>query len=160
MRTSYAIALGSNVRHPRHGNPKCVLLAAMAALDLPVITVSDIVHSRPLGPSRRTYANAAALIESDMTPPELLDHLKALETWFGRVRGGQRWRARVLDLDIVLWSGGMWADGQVSVPHPHFRTRRFVLGPLNQVAAEWRDPVTIRTVRQLKARLDRRRPAT
>lgn len=160
MRTSYAIALGSNMRHVRYGAPERVIAAAIEALDLPIVASSRIVQSRPLGPSRRTYANASVLIETGMAPPELLDHLKALEAAFGRRAGGQSWSARVLDLDIILWSGGMWADDDLSIPHPAFRERTFVLAPLAQIVPDWRDPVTGNTVRQFNARLDRRRPRT
>jgi 2-amino-4-hydroxy-6-hydroxymethyldihydropteridine diphosphokinase len=64
----------------------------------------------------------------------------------------------VLDLDIVLWSGGSYAAPDLIVPHPLFRVRDFVLAPAAQIAASWRDPVTGLTVRQLHARLVRARP--
>ena len=66
--------------------------------------------------------------------------------------------ARVIDLDIILWSGGIHASRSLAVPHPAFRERSFVLGPLAQLAPDWRDPVTQLTVRQLAARLTRRAP--
>jgi 2-amino-4-hydroxy-6-hydroxymethyldihydropteridine diphosphokinase len=59
----------------------------------------------------------------------------------------------VLDLDIVLWSGGPWASERLVIPHPEFRSRAFVLAPAAAVAPGWRDPVTGRTLRQLNARL-------
>ena len=95
------------------------------------------------------------MIESDEQPPDLLDRLKAIEADFGR-RPGQRWRERVIDLDIILWSEGVWADDLLTIPHPAFRQRRFVLDPLAQIAPDWRDPLTDLTVRQLAARLTRR----
>jgi 2-amino-4-hydroxy-6-hydroxymethyldihydropteridine diphosphokinase len=156
MRTSYIIALGSNRRHPRHGAPARVLAAAMAKLD-PLVR-SRIVTSRPIGPSLRAYANAAIVIESDLSPPALLMHLKSIERGFGRRSGGQRWLARVLDLDIILWSGGIWADKALTIPHPAYRLRSFVLGPLCDVAPKWRDPLTRFSALQLKACLDRKRP--
>jgi 2-amino-4-hydroxy-6-hydroxymethyldihydropteridine diphosphokinase len=156
MRTSYILALGSNRRHPRHGAPARVVAAAMAALD--PVARSRIISSRPIGPSQRAYANAAVLIESDLTPPGLLEHLKAIERDFGRRASGQRWSARVLDLDIILWSGGIWADEWLIIPHPAYRLRSFVLGPLCDVAPQWRDPLTRFSALQLKACLDRKRP--
>lgn len=155
MRTSYIIALGSNRRHPRHGGPAHVLAAAMAKLD--PLARSRIIISRPIGPSQRAYANAAILIESDLSPPALLVHLKAIERDFGRRSGGQRWLARVLDLDIILWSGGVWADETLTIPHLAYRQRRFVLGPLCEIAPWWRDPLTHFSPPQQKARLDRAR---
>ena len=120
MRTSFAIALGSNMRHPHHGAPAQLLPAALAALDagpVQVLRASPILTSRPIGPSQRLYANGAALIETDLGPEALLDHLKQLERHFGRKTGGQPWRARPLDLDILLWSDGAFVSSRLCIPH-------------------------------------------
>lgn len=158
----YALALGSNVRHVKWGAPEHVLEAALTRLDrkqLRLIARSRVVRSRPLGPSRRAYANAAAIIETKLSPPKLLVRLKKIEHRFGRRSGGARWAARVLDLDIILWSGGAWATPELTIPHCEFRERDFVLAPLAAIAGSARDPLSSLTVRQLKARLDRKRPA-
>jgi len=156
----YAIGLGSNRRHARHGDPRQVLLAALAALesdDIEPMDVSPIIASDPIGPSRRRYANAVALIASPLSPPEMLERLHAIEATFGR-RTGQRWGARTLDLDILLWSGGIWSDPELTIPHPAMEHRAFVLGPLRAIAPSWRHPLCARTVRQLAARLIRPKP--
>ena len=158
MSQRYLIALGSNRRHQRFGPPERVLAAALAALDrkgLKLVASGPVVRSAPLGPSRRRYANSAAVVTSKLDPPAMLARLKHIETRFGRRRGGQRWAARVLDLDIVLWSGGMWVGPDLLIPHPQFRQRAFVLSPALAVAARWRDPVTGLTLRHLNARLQR-----
>ncbi len=155
------VALGSNQRHPRHGAPAGVLAAALrafAAAGLNVLVVSPVIASRPLGPSRRTYANSAALVTSALPPPALLAALQQIEAAFGRRRRGQRWAARVLDLDVVLWDGGCWASPGLIVPHRAYRERRFVLTPLRAVAPRWRDPLTGLTPCHLEARLTRPRP--
>lgn len=152
--TSYAIALGSN-RRGRHGGPEAEIAAALAELG-GVTAVSPLLRTAPLGPSKRRFVNAVALIETDETPPELLARLKRIERGFGR-RRGQSWAARVIDLDIVLWSGGTWGEPGLTVPHAAFRARDFVLRPLLAVAPEWRDPVSGLRVRQLAARLGRAR---
>jgi 2-amino-4-hydroxy-6-hydroxymethyldihydropteridine diphosphokinase len=157
----YLIALGSNMRHAVHGAPRRVLETAIAALaeaGLAVEAVSPIVTSAPLGPSRRRYANAAAVVTTDLAPEALLDRLHAIERAFGRRRRGSRWRARVLDLDIVLWSGGAWASERLIVPHSHFRQRAFVLDPAAAIAGAWRDPLTGLTLRHHRARLTRANP--
>lgn len=153
--STYAIALGSN-RRGRHGGPVAQVRAAIAALE-GVIAVSPIIASAPLGPSIRRFANAAVLLESALEPPELLARLKAIERAFGRRRGA-RWGARVIDLDIVLWSGGSWGTAALTVPHIAFRDRGFVLDPLRTIAPDWRDPVTGLSIRQLHARLHKRAP--
>lgn len=150
----YAIALGSN-RRGRHGGPRAEVAAALALLG-DVIAASPILETPPIGPSKRRFANACALIESDEAPEALLARLKAIEHIFGR-RRGQRWGERVIDLDIILWSGGCWSSPALTIPHRLFRTRDFVLRPLAAIAPDWRDPVTGRTVRQLAHAVDPRR---
>ena len=159
-RWRYLIALGSNVRHPRHGPPRAVLEAALASLDhagVEIVSAASTIETDPIGPSIRRYANSAAVTEADLDPPELLAVLKHVERDFGRRPSGQRWRARVLDLDIVLWSGGAFTSDELIVPHPLFRKRAFVLLPASEIAPGWCDPLTGLTVRQLCARLTRPR---
>jgi 2-amino-4-hydroxy-6-hydroxymethyldihydropteridine diphosphokinase len=160
----YLVSLGSNMRHPRHGSPRRVLGAALTALDrgkMEVLAASPVMESAPLGPSRRRYANAAALVRSRREPDELLRKLHRIERKFGRRRRGKAWGARVLDLDIVLWNGGAYASDagtdDLVIPHPAFRERRFVLGPAAKIARNWRDPLTNLTVGQLQARLTKPR---
>ena len=162
----YLIALGSNQRHHAHGAPEAVLAAAVRALaeaGLRVERAAPVIRSLPLGPSLRRYANGAVLARSDLAPDALLATLKQIEARFGR-RGGRRWGSRVLDLDIVLWSGGVWRSGfpgarGLTVPHAAFRTRTFVLGPACALTPNWRDPHSNLSIRQLHIRLTRRRPA-
>ena len=154
-KTSYAIALGSNRRHGRHGSPANVIRAAihdLARRGLAIEAVSNTHLTPALGPSGRSFANAAALLATDLAPSELLTCLKEVEQAFGR-RGGRRWGARVLDLDLILWSEGSWGEGDLIIPHPEMRQRRFVLDPLAELVPDWRDPISGATVRQLRARL-------
>ena len=122
-----------------------------------MLDFAPILLSDPVGPSRRRYANSAAVIASSLAPPELLALLKRVERDFGRRAGGQRWTSRVLDLDVILWSGGPFADDALTIPHPLFRERDFVLAPATHIAPAWRDPITGLTVCQLHARLTRPR---
>jgi len=161
----YLIALGSNQRHQRLGAPRAVLAAAQAAIGRElgrVHAAAPVIESAPLGPSLRRYANGALVLESPLAPRALLAALLAVETQFGRRRRGQRWRARVLDCDIILWSGGAWQSGgrsvPLAIPHPAFASRAFVLTPARAIAPDWRDPVSGLTLAHLHARLTRRRP--
>jgi 2-amino-4-hydroxy-6-hydroxymethyldihydropteridine diphosphokinase len=157
--TSYALALGSNRQHGRHGPPAAVLRAAIAQLGAlgTVKAISRIRDTPPLGPSARRYANAGVILSTDLQPQDLLAAVKQLERDFGR-RRGVRWGARVLDIDLILWSAGSWSRRGLTLPHPSFRVRRFVLDPLRDIAPDWRDPVTALTIRQLHARALRPRP--
>ncbi len=161
MSRRYLIALGSNKRHQRHGRPERVLAAALAEMErckLKLKAAGPVIRSAPIGPSLRRYANSAAVIETGQSPEDLLVLLKAIERSFGRRAGGRRWSSRVLDLDIVLWSGGTWSSPGLTVPHIAFRQRRFVLDPAVAIAGTWRDPLTGLTLRQLHSRLTRPRP--
>ncbi|RJX71112.1 2-amino-4-hydroxy-6-hydroxymethyldihydropteridine diphosphokinase [Tsuneonella suprasediminis] len=152
----YIVALGSNVRHIRHGSPRKVLSAAIAAMQdtgLELQAIAPIMESAPLGPSRRRYANTAAMIATNLGPEALLATLQAIEAAFGRKRTGQPWSARVLDLDILLWSGGTWFSPNLTIPHPLFRQRTFALAPAATIAPDWRDPISGYTLRQLLHRL-------
>ena len=143
----YAIAIGSNRPHGRHGRPAGVVEAAIARLDqvFGLFDASPIVLNAAHGGAGRDFANAVALVESALEPPQMLVRLKSLEREFGR-RAGRRWGPRVLDLDIVLWSGGHFRSHRLTVPHPQLETRSFVLVPLSVIAPTWRvkGPLTVR----------------
>jgi 2-amino-4-hydroxy-6-hydroxymethyldihydropteridine diphosphokinase len=156
----YAIGIGSNRPLARDMGPRRIVHAATIALDttpLRLLAHSPIITSRPIGPSQRSYANAAALVRTDLSPIEMLDALQSIEQLFRR-RRYRRWGARTLDLDLLLWSGGKVREKRLIVPHPAMRNRDFVLTPLGAVAPGWRDPVTGRTVAQLAARLAKPKP--
>ena len=155
----YAIAVGSN-RRSRHGSPAATVRAAIAALGrIGVVECVSAIRATPaLGPAGRAFANAVVLMRTGLPPNVLLAELKRMERDFGR-RGGRRWGPRVLDLDIILWSEGAWGGPGPIVPHPGYRGRRFVLEPLAEVAAGWRDPLTGLAVRHALTRLTAPRPA-
>jgi 2-amino-4-hydroxy-6-hydroxymethyldihydropteridine diphosphokinase len=159
-KTSYAVALGSNRRHGIHGAPAAVVAAAAAEIDrrgLAVDRLSTVRTTPALGPAGRDFANAALILRTHLDPPALLAELKAVERSFGR-RPGRRWGPRVIDLDIILWSEGCWADGKLTIPHPAMRERRFVIEPLAELVPGWRDPISGATMRQTLFRHAAARP--
>ncbi|MBT0667289.1 2-amino-4-hydroxy-6-hydroxymethyldihydropteridine diphosphokinase [Novosphingobium profundi] len=165
-RQRYLLALGSNRTHHRFGTPRRVLEHALGKIEQELgvlVAVSPLIETPPIGPSRRRYINAAAILETDRMPPQVIATLLAIEARFGRRRQGQAWQSRVLDLDIVLWSSGPFAldDGETCLvlPHPAYRQRDFVLGPARTIAGNWRDPLTGLTIRQQFARLTKPRHA-
>ena len=131
----------------------------MAALDalrplIPDLRASTFHDTAPVGvPSPQSrYLNAAAVGTTGLPARALLDALLAIEQRFGRERTGQN-APRTLDLDLILYGREVIDEPGLVVPHPRFRDRRFVLEPLNEIAPEWIDPVTGRTVGQLLAGL-------
>jgi 2-amino-4-hydroxy-6-hydroxymethyldihydropteridine diphosphokinase len=154
----YAIAIGSNRPHGRHGRPAGVVEAAIARLDqdFSLFDASPIILNAAHGGAGRDFANAVALIESELEPPDMLGRLKAIEREFGR-RRGKRWGPRVLDLDVALWSGRKWRSRRLTVPHCQLSKRSFVLNPLAAIAPSWRVDGPL-TARHLAHRLARRAP--
>ena len=154
----YAIAIGSNRPHGRHGRPAGVVEAAIGRLDqeFGLFDASPIILNPAHGGAGRDFANVVALVESKLTPPDMLRGLKAIERDFGR-RRGRRWGPRVLDLDIILWSGGSYRARQLTVPHPTLAGRSFVLQPVVAIAGGWRVEGPL-SVRHLAHRLARRAP--
>ncbi|WP_114228932.1 MULTISPECIES: 2-amino-4-hydroxy-6-hydroxymethyldihydropteridine diphosphokinase [Sphingomonas] len=154
----YAIGIGSNRSHGRYGRPAGVVAAAIAELDrrYALFDASPILLNAATGGAGRDFANTVALVETDLDPIALLSELKALERSFGR-RLGKRWSARVLDLDLLLWSGGAFTGAGLTIPHPRLAERTFALQPLLAIAPGWRVSGAL-TVRHLAERLARRRP--
>ena len=147
--TARTAAMGDRRRWSRRRSPGLIRNSACS-------TASPIILNAAHGGAGRDFANAVALVESDLDPPEMLRRLKAIERDFGR-RGGRRWGPRVLDLDIVLWSGGQWRSRQLTIPHPQLAKRSFVLQPLAAIAPGWRVRGAL-TIRHLAERLARRTP--
>jgi len=144
--TPVAIALGSNLGDREH-----YLRDALAALH-PVIgrlRVSSFHDTAPVGVGAQpTFLNAVAVGETSLSPQALLDVLLGIEQRFGRERPYPG-APRTLDLDLILYGSEVVQTPTLVVPHPRFRERRFVLEPLAEIAADWRDPVTGRTVSEL-----------
>ena len=155
----YAIAIGSNRRHVRHGRPAGVVEAAIARLDanFGLFDASPIVLNKAVGGAGRDFANAVALVESELEPAAMLAELKQVEREFGR-RPGRRWGERVLDLDIAAWDGGRFMSRRLNIPHPQLADREFVLGPLRAIAPMWRLDRGL-SARHLASRLGKRRRA-
>ena len=118
---------------------------ALAALDdIPdtsLVKYSSFYRSIPLGPSDQPdFINAVALLDTRLTAGELLRQSQLIENRQGRVRDGQRWGPRTLDLDILLYGGRIIDEPELTVPHPGIRDRNFVLMPLLELAPDLEIP--------------------
>jgi 2-amino-4-hydroxy-6-hydroxymethyldihydropteridine diphosphokinase len=146
-----AIALGSNL-----GDRRAHLAWAASQLGqhLDDLHVSSIIETEPVGVStaQPPYLNAVVAGRTTLQPHALLGILLALERRRGRVRTSPR-APRTLDMDLILFGDAVIDDDELTVPHPRFRERRFVLEPLAELAGGWRDPVTGKTVASLMAQL-------
>ncbi len=98
------------------------------------------------------FLNGVVIGMTDLEPRALLEALLAIERERGRERP-HAGAARTLDLDLIFYGDHVIDEPGLVVPHPRFRERRFVLAPLADVAGEWIDPVTGRSVSALLRRL-------
>lgn len=147
-----AIALGSNL-----GDRQAHLRGAIAALRpaFSHLRLSSFYETEPMdvpGPAPR-FLNAAATGESELSAPSVLDLLLRVEQQFGRERPYVG-APRTIDLDLILYGASVINAPGLIVPHPRFRERRFVLEPLAEIASDWIDPVTGKTVQELLHVLD------
>ena len=124
-----AIGLGANL-----GDCQATMRQALQRLPTQLVVPSSLYRSAPVGPIEQpSFLNAAALIQSDLRPHELLCECLRIEAEFGRVRD-LRWGPRTLDLDILLVHGMQIDSGGLQVPHPQLLMRAFALLPLKEVA--------------------------
>ena len=145
-----AIALGSNL-----GDRDAHLQFAVRRLEslLQSLTVSRFRETAPVGVGAQpSYLNGAAVGTTVLDPLALLEALRAIEEERGRERPF-RWAPRTLDLDLILYADATIDTARLTVPHPRFRDRAFVLEPLAEIAPDLVDPVTGRSVGELWAAL-------
>jgi 2-amino-4-hydroxy-6-hydroxymethyldihydropteridine diphosphokinase len=125
------LGLGSNL-----GARAALLRAAVALFEaqpgLKVLARSLVYETAPLGPPQPHYLNAALLVEWAGSLPALFATTCHVEQLLGRERR-ERWGARTLDVDILLWSGGPVETAELTVPHPGAFVRPFVLAPMRDV---------------------------
>ena len=142
-----AISLGSNLGD-RHAHLDYAIDALR--LDLTDIAVSPIIETQPVGvgPEHGPYLNAVMVGNTALPAGVLLQRLLEVEEERGRVRPYPM-APRTLDLDLILYGEEIIEEDGVSVPHPRFRERDFVLRPLAAIAPDMIDPVTRQTIAEL-----------
>ena len=151
-----ALALGSNL-----GDREGTLRTALAVLASIIsdLCVSTFHETDPVGVGDQPrFLNAAATGRTVLPARDLLARFLDVEQRFGRTRAYSG-APRTLDIDLILYGGQIVEERDLSVPHPRFRERLFVLEPLDEIASDWVDPATGRTVGELLESLRRSREA-
>ena len=141
-----AIALGSNLGDRRRYLDEAVAALAAVVDDLHVSTFHE---TEPVGVGEQPrFLNGAAIGVTSLEPADLLTVMLDIERRLGRERP-HAGAPRTVDLDLILYGDLVLQEPDVVVPHPRFRNRRFVLGPLVEIAADWVDPVSGKSMRDL-----------
>lgn len=149
--TDLYLSLGSNL-----GNRIGFLQEAIDSINEKVgeiISVSPVYETPPWGfESTTSFLNLCLHLKSKLAPESVLEKIKSIEKELGREKNeGQGYSSREIDIDIILYGGHCFDRGHLHIPHPRFRLRRFVLQPLNDIAAVNTDPLTHLTIAQLLA---------
>lgn len=128
------IGLGSNLSEPIK-QVNNAIKAIEKIEQSQVITVSSLYLSKPMGPQDQDdYINAVLALQTSLSATELLDSLQAIENDAGRIRKKNRWGARILDLDIILFGDQIINSERLTIPHYGMTEREFVLLPLAEIA--------------------------
>ena len=147
--TAY-VGVGANLDRPLEQ----VRAALRALAGLGALRASALYRTEPLGdPDQPWYVNAVCELATELPPRALLAELLALEQRAGRPERRGRFEARVLDLDLLLYSGVVLSSETLELPHPRFHERRFVLEPLAELAPELRHPRLGSSVQELLEKL-------
>jgi 2-amino-4-hydroxy-6-hydroxymethyldihydropteridine diphosphokinase len=148
VKTVY-LGLGSNV-----GDREQMLQSAIDHLhspDLRIVRLSSVYETEPQ-PRRnqRWFLNMAVEAETDLFPRQLLARIGKIEQKLGRRRMAVN-GPRTIDIDILFYGNSVVETAALTIPHPRFSERRFVLAPMADLAPELRDPVSRRAIRELLA---------
>jgi 2-amino-4-hydroxy-6-hydroxymethyldihydropteridine diphosphokinase len=147
------IGCGSNLGGRREQLDRAIeLLRCMPGVEF--VAVSRYRETRPVGgpANQAAYLNGACLIDTDLPPQDVLGTLFAVENTLHR-RREQRWGERTIDLDLLLYDDLMVESPELTLPHPRMATRRFVLEPCAEIAAELCYPPSACTIRDLLANI-------
>jgi len=131
--SSVLIALGSNL-----GDRALSLRRAIFELRqvMHVVRVSSFIETDPVDAPPPKYLNAVVAGYTDLSPESLLEALHAIESRLGR-RRSTRNAPRVIDLDLILHSAHLIRTRSLTVPHPRYREREFVLAPMRELNLGW-----------------------
>jgi len=148
------LSFGSNL-----GNRHATLNGAWHELGqmdgIEAVRLSPFYETEPVGSpaGQPKYINAAGIIQTSLPPMELLEILQKIEADFGRIRT-ERWGARTLDIDILLYENRIVELPGLIIPHTEMLHRQFVLEPAKDIAADWVHPITKKTIGEHGRELD------
>ena len=140
------IGIGANLGPVRENFAKALKSIEKSAR---VAAVSSLYKSDPVGPQDQPkFTNAVVKVETELSPFELLDRLKAIEKEIGREKA-RRWGPRVIDLDIIFYGNLVISTDSLVIPHPRAHERRFVLEPLLEIEPDAWHPAKKMAVRDI-----------
>ncbi|MGY6275652.1 2-amino-4-hydroxy-6-hydroxymethyldihydropteridine diphosphokinase [Methylomonas sp. MgM2] len=145
------ISIGSNI--DKEVNIPSSLTALAKAFG--EIQISSIYQTEPVGFVGDSFFNLVVRFESNLSAKEVAKQLRQIELDHGRTRESQKFSARTLDLDLILYGNQVISDGRLQIPRDEIERYAFVLEPLAEIAPDETHPVTGKTYRELWRQFDK-----
>jgi 2-amino-4-hydroxy-6-hydroxymethyldihydropteridine diphosphokinase len=115
-----------------------------------VVHCSSVYETEPWGfETRNQFLNIVVEVKTNLKPSGVLDRLLMIESFLGRLREGELYTSRIIDLDILLYNDQVIAKEALVIPHPRMHERKFVLVPLCEIASEVMHPTLKKTIKKL-----------
>lgn len=115
-----------------------------------VVNQSDIYVTAAWGnTSQPDFVNQAIAVDTDLSPTDLLQKILTIEKKIGRVRDQQKWKERIIDIDILFFNDTIINTSDLTIPHPYLQERKFVLIPLLEIAQEYIHPIFNKSIKTL-----------
>ena len=145
------ISIGSNIDKDKH------ILASLQALEqhFGKLTISSIYESEPVGFTGDTFYNLVVGFNSELAVKEVAKKLRQIELDNGRTRDSQKFSARTLDLDLLLYDDLILNDGRLQIPRDEIERYAFVLEPLAEIAPTLKHPISHLSYAELWEKFDK-----
>lgn len=115
-----------------------------------VVKISSVYETEPWGfKSDSQFLNTVIKVETGLNPTAVLEAIRRIELFLGRVRSGNQYSSRIIDIDILFFEDRVIDSDDLKVPHPKLQERKFVLVPLCEIEPEKVHPVLNKTLAYL-----------
>jgi len=142
------LILGSNI-----GDRKNYLEQAISMIKEAIgmiQTKSSLYETVPWGfDDKNNFLNQVIKVETSLQPEDILKEILQIEKIIGRIRSGKGYSSRVIDIDILFYNKEIIHSENLVIPHPLMHERKFVLGPLAEIAGQFIHPVFNKTIQTL-----------
>ena len=151
-----ALLLGSNLGHKENNITNAIQALGQNAGN--ILTISSLYNTAAWGLQEQPdFINRVILIETELTPEELINEILKTEEDLGRKRN-RKWEPRVIDIDILFYDNEIMKTEKLTIPHPHLHERMFALVPLQEILPDWTHPASNKSINELISQCEDKLP--